>query len=47
MFILGAGASGPADVKGILGLVNDYKEWISLNNKSEDKKIVEQIEEVL
>jgi SIR2-like domain len=47
MFFLGAGASVPADVKGVVELVSDYKDWLSSNNKSEDRKIVEEIEETL
>ena len=47
MFFLGAGASVPADMKGVVELVNDYKEWLSSNNNLEDRKIVEEIEETL
>ncbi|MFZ0512481.1 MAG: hypothetical protein WAM14_12810, partial [Candidatus Nitrosopolaris sp.] len=47
MFFLGAGASVPADMKGVVELVNDYKEWPSSNDKLEDRKIVEEIEETL
>jgi hypothetical protein len=47
MFFLGAGASVPADVKGVVGLVEEYKEWLTSNDKSNDKSIVEQIEKTL
>lgn len=33
MFFLGAGASVPADVKGVVGLVNEYKEWLLAKGK--------------
>jgi hypothetical protein len=47
MFFLGAGASAPADVKGVVGLVDDYKEWLLSKGKAENKKIIEEIENVL
>ena len=34
-------------MKGVVELVSDYKDWLSSNNKSEDRKIVEAIEETL
>ena len=46
MFFLGAGASVPAGINGVVGLVKDYKEWLA-KDKSDDNRIVEQIENLL
>ena len=46
MFFLGAGASVPAGINGVVGLVKDYKEWLA-KDKCDDKRIVEQIENLL
>jgi NAD-dependent SIR2 family protein deacetylase len=47
MFFLGAGASVPAGIKDVIGLVADFREWIESSLKLEDRKLVEKIIDIL
>lgn len=47
MFFLGAGASVHAGTRDVIGLVEDFKEYLKSESKSDYYKIVTVIEEIL
>jgi hypothetical protein len=47
MFFFGAGASIPADISGVVGLVDDFKEWLQKTSKSNELELINKIHGVL
>jgi SIR2-like domain len=47
MFFFGAGASVPADVSGVVGLVDDLKKWLQVYSKSDKLILINKIYDVL
>lgn len=47
IFFLGAGASIPAGVRGVVGLVEDFRRWLQQEGKSDYLDITDKILEVI
>jgi hypothetical protein len=47
MFFFGAGASIPVGISGVVGLVDDFKEWLQKTSKSNELELINKIHGVL
>jgi SIR2-like protein len=47
LFFLGAGASIPAGINGVIGLVDDFKKWLETNHKTDYLAITTDILEII